>query len=211
MSDSQSATPFRAVIAAARAGDSEARAELFERIYPRLQRIAHRWMATEVRLRRPWLAALFSTGDVVHDVCERVLAELHSFAADTEPALIAWLSVAVRNRLYDVLRFHEAVRRDCRRAIGGAEHLELREPAPGPATKVLHDDLVASFWAVAGRLPVREQELLRSRAHGGRTFEEVALQLGYPSADAARKALYAAQARLLVLLRRAGLAPEGSP
>lgn len=198
---------FEVLLTAARSGDAAARNELFTRIYPRLQRIAHWAMANEVRLRRPWLATLFSTGDVVQDVCQRVLAELHTFAADSERALMAFLGVAVRNRLYDVLRFHEAVRRDCRRVIGVEEDLELRAPSPGPATQVMNEDLMTSFWRVAGQLPVREQELLRLRAHGERTFDELARQLDYPSADAARKALYAAQARLLILLRRTGLAP----
>jgi RNA polymerase sigma-70 factor, ECF subfamily len=205
-----SSSEFAALLSAARSGDAAARDELFTRIYPRLQRIAHWSMTNEVRLRRPWLAALFSTGDVVQDVCQRVLAELHTFEADSERALMTYLGVAVRNRLYDVLRFHEAVRRDCRRAIGVPEDLDLRASSPGPATQVLNEDLLTSFWRVAAQLPPREQELLRLRAHGERTFDEVALQLDYPSADAARKALYAAQARLLILLRRAGLAPGAS-
>ena len=199
---------FQVLLAGARAGDAEARDRLFERLYPRLQRIAHWSMAVEVRQRRPWLAALFSTGDVVQDVCQRVLAELHTFEADSERALFSYLSVAVRNRLYDVLRFHEAVRRDCRRSAGDPSGLELRLPEPGPATQALQSDLVTSFWRIAATLPPRERELLRMRANGEQTFEDVARVLGYPSADAARKALYAAQARLLVRLRAAGLAPE---
>jgi RNA polymerase sigma factor (sigma-70 family) len=192
----------------ARNGDRSAQEALFQRIYPRLQRIAHWSVANEVRLRRPWLAALFSTGDIVQDVCQRVLHELPAFEADNERALISYLGVVVRNRLFDVLRFHEAVRRDCRRAIGNPEDLELREPAAGPATQVLHEDLVAAFWRASDTLPPRERELLRLRAQGAPTFEQIATSLGYPSADAARKALYAAQARLLIQLRRLGLVPE---
>lgn len=201
-------TAFRELLTAARNGDPVAREALFARIYPRLQRIAHWSMVNEVRLRRPWLTALFSTGDVVQDVCQRVLSELPAFEADSERALISFLSVAVRNRLFDVLRFHEAVRRDCRRSAGTPDELELREPSAGPATTALQGDLQTAFWRIAGDLPAREQELLRLRANGERTFDELATELGYPSADAARKALYSAQARLLILLRRAGLAPE---
>lgn len=199
---------FANLLAAARRGDAGAREGLFRRIYPRLQRIAHASMANEVRLRRPWLAALFSTGDIVQDVCERVLADLHTFTADTERALVAWLGVAVRNRLFDVLRYHEAARRDCRRAIASGDAFDTRAAAPGPATQALRDDFVASFWGIAAKLPPREQELLQHRMHGGCTFEELAHALDFPSADAARKAFHAAQARLLVLLRRTGFAPE---
>ncbi len=199
---------FADLLDAARRGEQVAKDTLFDRIYPRLSRIAHASMAVEVRLRRPWLAALFSTGDIVHDVCERVLADLHTFQADNERALWGWLSVAVRNRIFDVLRYHEAVRRDCRRAAGRLDDVEPREPAAGPATQAQRDDLVRSFWAVAERLPPREHELLRLRVQGGRTFEDLAKDLGYPSPDAARKALYAAEARLVVMLRSTGLAPE---
>ena len=203
------ADSFESLLAAARSGDRAAHDRLFERIYPRLARLAHWLMVNEVRLRRPWLSSLFSTGDVVQDVCHRVLVELHTFQADSERALLAWLSVAVRNRLFDVFRFHEAVRRDCRRAIGWEGDLEVTEPGPGPAVQALNDDLATAFQRVATTLPAREQELLRLRAEGAETFERLALDLGYPSADAARKALYVAQARLLVRLRGAGLAPGG--
>lgn len=197
------------MLAAARNGDRAAHDRLFELLYPRLARVTHWLMTNEVRLRRPWLSSLFSTGDVVQDVCHRVLVELHTFQADSERALLAWLSVAVRNRLFDVFRFHEAVRRDCRREIGWEGDAEVTEPSPGPATQALNEDLAAAYQRVAATLPARERELLRLRVEGAETFERVAIELGYPSADAARKALYVAQARLLARLRSANLAPGG--
>ncbi|MBL9076089.1 MAG: sigma-70 family RNA polymerase sigma factor [Planctomycetes bacterium] len=202
--------PFRDLLDRARAGDAAARDHLFERIYPRLERIARWQMACEVRQRRPWLAAQFATGDVVQDVCQRVLADLPSFQADSERALVAYLAVAVRNRMTDALRFHEALRRDCRRAAPDLDELELRAPSPGPATHALQADLAATFWRLAARLSAREQQLLRQRIEDEDTFDAIARDLAFPSADAARKAFYAVQARLLVLLRQAGIEPGRS-
>jgi len=55
--------------------------------------------------------------------------------------------------------------------------------------------------------PARERALLSLRLEQQLEYEQLAQQLAFPSADAARKAFHAVQARLLLRLRQRGLDP----
>jgi RNA polymerase sigma factor (sigma-70 family) len=196
------ASEFGAILVAARQQDAAAIERLVEWCYPRVERIARERLRLDLQVSRPWLAARFSTGDVVQEVFRSVLTDLRGFLGSDERSFVGFLAVIVRNRIVDAVRFHEATTRDARRsrALFGAEaHLASDR---GPMGEVMTAEELGRFAAVLASLPVRDQLLVRARLEDDHSFPELAALLDYPSAFAARRAFYSAQARILVRLRQ---------
>jgi RNA polymerase sigma factor (sigma-70 family) len=189
---------FEETLAAARAGDLEAREALVRRVYPRVEHMVHQALARDLRLSRPWLPARFSTGDIVQDVFRSLIQDLTGFSGTNEAAFVGYLAMIVRNRLLDAIRFHEAAQRDGRRTAQVPEDEEIEGP---PELDLLPSDELEQFLAALRTFPEREQLLLRARIEEGVEFQELADRLGYSSRFAARRAFYAAQALLLIRMR----------
>lgn len=202
-----SADGFEALLAAARRREEAALEELFRRFYPRVEQFVHVAMTRDLRAKRPWISARFSTGDVVQEVFRSVLSDLGAFRGQSPEAFFGFLSTVVRNRLLDLLRFHEADRRDGRRTIEAEGH-EV-SPGHGPATDALAAERRAVFAEVLRGFPEPEQALLRGRIQQRREFKELAGSLGFSSTSAARRAFYAAQAQLVLRLKRRDLGESG--
>ena len=193
--------PFAELLASARRGEAEALGVLTERFYPTVQELVHHRLAADVRSGRPWLTARFSTGDVVHDVFHGVLRDLDAFAGDTEDAFVGYLVVVTRNRIIDMVRFHEADRRDGRRGGPLPEGLDLPASASSPASMAASVERIELIQHALKQFDAREQHLLRARIEGQATFAELAEQLGYETESGARRAFYGAQARLSLILK----------
>ena len=199
-----SATTFGVALEAARRGDAEALGLLAERFYPTVQRLVHRRLELDLRASRPWLATRFSTGDVVQEVFLGVLKDLSAFAGDNEGAFVGYLAIVVRNRIIDAVRFHEADRRDGRRAGPSADQLDLAGPGGDPTAELGTVEQRDRLHEVLKTFPPREQLLLRARLENLATFRELAEQLGYHTESGARRAYYAAHARLALALKGLG-------
>lgn len=198
-------TPFEADLAAARLGDPQALKALAERFYPTVQRLVHHRLQLDLRTSRPWLTARFSTGDVVQDVFLGVLRDLNAFAGDNEGAFVGYLAMVVRNRIIDAVRFHEADCRDGRRAGPSADSLDLAGASSvDPAREVASAEQVDHLRQALSGFEPRDQLLLRARLENLATFRELADQLGYGTESGARRAFYAAQARLALALKQPG-------
>ena len=187
--------------------DSEARNELINRYYPAVRRMVHADLQRQMRYRRPWLWAMFSTGDIVQDVFLGAIRDLKGFLGNDEGALIKYLSTLVRNRLIDAVRFYEANRRDARRlrrdSTGSPRpHPVAEDPTPSVAAALAEQ--VETFREVLESLSIRDRTLISLRLENEESFGEIAEQLSMPTADAARKAFVSAQARVLVKLRARG-------
>jgi RNA polymerase sigma factor (sigma-70 family) len=193
---------FTETLRAARAGDKQAQEDLLRTYYPQVERMVHRSLSRDMRSSRPWLRARFSTGDVVQEVFRSLLADLDGFAGEGEKAFVGYLAMVARNRIIDAIRFHEAAQRDGRSTRPTPEHDPSRSEQQGPATQVASNEELARFHTMMGTLPEREQLLLRARLEQGLRFQDLADQLGYSSPHSARRAFYAAQAQLLILLRQ---------
>ena len=200
-----SAADFLVTLAAARQGESEALDELVVRFYPTVRHKVHLALAGDLRQHRPWLVSLFSTGDVVQEVFHDVVRDLESFQGETEPAFISYLTTVIKNRLIDAIRFHEAARRDRRRDDARIEGADFASPARSPSNRVEEVEELEHVARVLSSFPTRERHLLRERLEKASTFDELAEQLGYRTSDAARKAFYTAQARLLIRLKQMGV------
>lgn len=197
---------LRELLVAAREERSEqALDELCGLLYPRVRRLVHRSLASELR-GRPWLSALFSTSDVVQEVLLGVLRDLDDLRVEGEGPVAAYLAMVTRNRLIDAIRFHEAARRDHRR-VGRDPALlesvgERGEGGGDPSDLAVTIEQIRQFHDALGAFSERDRALLRARIEHTTPFEELSQTLGYASADSARKAFHTAQARLLARLKR---------
>jgi len=196
---------FQTLLEAARAGERAAVDSLATRYYPRVQAMVHRELSRDLRLSRSWMGARFSTGDVVQDVFRLLLRDLSKFEGRSEAAFVGYLSMVIRNRLVDALRFHQAARRDGRRTAALPEEPGSNSGPVGPGTQLAANEQIELYQEALAEFDEKEQLLLRARLECETTFQELALQLGYSSKWAASRAFYAAQARLLILL---GEGPE---
>jgi RNA polymerase sigma factor (sigma-70 family) len=194
---------FDDLIAAARTGETDALDRVFARFFPHVERQVHRALATDLRTGRPWLVTRFSTGDIVQEVFRSVLADPSRFQGGTEREFAGYLAAVVRNRLLDVLRYHEAEQRDGRRTLARTEDDEV-SPHDGPATDALSEDQRIAYEEALAMFEPREQALLRGRIEQSREFKELTADLGYSSVSAAQRTFYRAQARLSIRLRQRG-------
>lgn len=196
-----STTSFGEALEAARRGDAQALELLSQRFYPTVQRIVHQRLELDLRKGRPWLAARFSTGDVVQDVFLGVLRDLNAFGGDNEAAFVGYLAMVVRNRIVDAVRFHEAERRDGRRFGPSVDVLDLAGEDSDPALAAAAAEQMDRVREALTRFDPREQLLLRARLENLASFAELADQLGFQTESGARRAYYSAQARLALALK----------
>jgi RNA polymerase sigma-70 factor (ECF subfamily) len=168
----------------AKAGDTRALDALLERCLPPLRRWA--------RGRLPRYARdLGDTQDLVQDVVAHTLTRLAVFEPRHQGALQAYLRQAVMNRIRDELR------RRARRPV--AVELDDRHADAGesPLEQAIGREDLERYEAALARLDARDREAIVARLELQQSYEEIALALGKPSADAARMAVVRAIARLI--------------
>lgn len=201
---------FEALLRRAKSGEDDAKNELFESFYPRVQRKVHHSLDQDLRRSRPWLKARFSTGDVVQEVFRSVISDLDTFGGTTERAFAGYLSMVVRNRIIDVIRFHEAEQRDGRRKGNPLVEEQHESDEIDPAQRAVTTDEIDRLLEAMSTFPERDQLLLRARLEDMASFPELAEQLGFGSVSAVRRAFFSAQAKLALRLD-AGLEGEDAP
>ncbi|MCR9247797.1 MAG: sigma-70 family RNA polymerase sigma factor [bacterium] len=190
-----------ALIARARTGHAPALAELCRLFYPEVRAQVHNSLAHDYRGQRPWLSSLLSTGDVVHDIFLSVVRGIDRFRGGSKLEFVGYLAALTRNRLIDMVRFHEASRRDARRVEPVQDGFE---PTNGPAPEAIAESAeeIARAHELIKALPPRDRALLRGRLEDDTPFEQLARTLGYASADSARKSYHLVQAKLLTRLQQ---------
>jgi len=198
------------LLAQARAGSSAARDELLARLMPQVRALVHRQIQRRLRPQQHALLRLLSTGDVVQDVLLDVLHKLERWDGHDEHAFGALLATLVEHRLLDQIRRSQAGRRDVRKQSDeGPATAGVIQDSPGPATMAAGAEQLAIYREVLATFPDRERALLALRLEADTGWEEIAQRLAWPSADAARKAFHAVEARLLLRLRQRGLDRPG--
>jgi RNA polymerase sigma factor (sigma-70 family) len=175
----------------AQSGDDDALNELLARYLPRLQRWASGRLPAGVR-------TMLDTGDLVQDAIINALRHLNTLEIRTESTLQAYLRQAVKNRIIDLYR--RAARHPVREEIPEnalADDTSPLEAAIGAEALECYERALAS-------LKHDEREAIVLRVELGLDYEEMATQLGKPSADAARMAVTRAIARLAREMGRSG-------
>jgi len=167
----------------ARGGDDIAGERLFGRLVPGLRRWA--------RGRLPGYAReLCDTQDVVQDTVLHALRRLDRFEVRHPGALLAYLRQAVLHRITDEVR--RAQRRPMTTEL--ADHAD--EDALSPLDRMLGQQDLARYEAALRRLREEDRAAILCRLEHQSTYDEMAIALGKPSANAARVAVRRALMRL---------------
>jgi RNA polymerase sigma-70 factor (ECF subfamily) len=155
-------------------GDEEAVGLLVERSLPPLRRWA--------RGRLPaWARSVAETQDLIQDAVIRSIPHLKHFEARHPGALQAYLRQAIANHIRDEIRKVNA-----RPPIGGNLPENKVDPGPSPLERAIGRERLDRYDAALAKLRPAEREAIVARLELQQSYEEVALALGKPSADAAR-------------------------
>ena len=156
-----------------RQGDEGAVGLLVERSLPPLRRWA--------RGRLPiWARGLADTQDLVQDAVIRAIPHLNHFEARHPGALQAYLRQAIVNHIRD------EIRRVRSRPVRADMPEDKVDPDPSPLERAIGRQRLERYEAALSKLRPIEREAIVARLELQQSYEEVALALGKPTADAAR-------------------------
>ena len=165
-------------------GDEAAVGLLVERSLPPLKRWA--------RGRLPqWAREIDDTQDLVQDTIVNSLRRLDQFDSRHEGALQAYLRQAVLNRIRD------EARRFTRRPPAAELTDSYQSEAASPLDIAIGREGVARYEAALQRLRPVDREAIIGRLELQHDYQELAVILGKPNANAARVAVTRALARLM--------------
>ena len=177
------------LIERARAGDQQALERLFARHLEPLQR----WASGRLP---KWARDLADTDDLVQDTLLKTFKRIEHFEPRRVGALQAYLRNAVLNRLRDELR-----RKGREPVSTNLDSVDV-ESAGTPLEHAIGRETVEIYEQALERLKAEEREAIIARVELGYSYEEVAVMLDKPTADAARKAAERALVRLAEEMKR---------
>jgi RNA polymerase sigma-70 factor (ECF subfamily) len=168
-----------------RRGDARARDLLVERSLPQLRRWA--------RGRLPqWARSMADTQDLVQDAVMRALPKLEAFEVRHPGALQSYLRQAVQNRIYDEVR-----KVNSRPTAAGEVPEEVPDLTPSPLEQAIGKQGFDRYERALKTLKPADRDAIVARIELQQSYEEVAIALGKPNANAARMAVTRALARLI--------------
>lgn len=168
----------------ARSGDPASVEALFDRCLPPLRRWARGRLPGDAR-------ELIDTQDLVQDTVLRTLTKLSAFQPQHQGALQAYLRQAVANRIRDEIRTAH------RRPVAVELNDVHADTAPSPLERAIGQEGIARYEAALQRLRPADREAIVARIELQQSYEEIAVALGKPNAEAARIAVRRALARLV--------------
>jgi len=177
------------LIERARAGDQQALERLFARHLEPLQR----WASGRLP---KWARDLADTDDLVQDTLLKTFKRIEHFEPRRVGALQAYLRNAVLNRLRDELR-----RKGREPVSANLDSVDV-ESAESPLEHAIGREAVEIYEQALERLKAEEREAIIGRVELGYSYEELAVMLDKPTADAARKAAERALVRLAEEMKR---------
>jgi RNA polymerase sigma-70 factor (ECF subfamily) len=172
-------------------GDEEAVGLLVERSLPPLKRWA--------RGRLPqWARGVAETQDLVQDAVIRALPRLKTFEARHPGALQAYLRQAITNHIRDEIRKVQA------RPLSTELRDNHRDGGPSPLEKAIGVERLERYETALETLRPADREAIIARLELQQSYEEVAIALGKPNADAARMAVTRAVKALIKAMNDRG-------
>lgn len=171
-----------------KSGDAEALERLLARCLPPLRRWAHGRLPRSAR-------DMQDTADLVQDTIVAALKRLGQFEPKHEGALQAYLRQAIANKITDILR------KKARRPIQAEMPTDVPANAASPLEEFLGQEKMARYEAALARLRPADREALIARLELQYRYDELAVALGKPSANAARVAVSRAIQRLAEEMR----------
>jgi RNA polymerase sigma-70 factor (ECF subfamily) len=136
------------------------------------------------------------TDDLVQETVIRALHRIGQFESRHDGALQAYLRQAIVNRIRD------EVRRAGRAPVSMELHENHSDSSASPLEQAIGHEAVARYDAALARLRPVEREAIVARVEMECSYQEVALALGKPSAEAARMTVSRALLRLAEEMNR---------
>ncbi len=167
----------------ARAGDERALDRLFARYVPRL----HRWAHRRVPL---WARSAADTADYVQETVLQTLRHLSTFEPQREGALLGYLRRSLVNRVRDQFR-HAA-----RHPAPGELDEQMADGGSSPLDLAIREEDRERYEAGLKRLRRADRRAIVASIELGYSYDQIALVLNKPSAEAARVAVRRALVRL---------------
>ncbi len=187
----------------ARAGDADAKAELFARYRVPLDRFLHARLSSPAR-------ALYETDDLVQEVFSRALARLGDFQYRGIGSFWSYLRQIGMNHVIQVSRKYEVPGRAATRPIDTVE-APVADVAT-PLGALLKKEEIEAFDRALSGVSLEYREVLLMRLELGLDYATIATECGLPSADAARMTVRRAIERVVREMRfgntRAGDRPD---
>jgi RNA polymerase sigma factor (sigma-70 family) len=167
-----------------RQGDRDALDRLYSRCLPPLRRWARGRLPSAAR-------GALDTQDLVQDTVVNSLRRLDHFDSRHEGALQAYLRQAVLNRIRD------EARRFSRRPVQAELSESFQSDAASPLDIAIGREGVKRYEEALQRLRPSDREAIIGRLELQHDYQELAIILGKPNANAARVAVTRALARLM--------------
>lgn len=124
-----------------------------------------RYEGALVRYATRLLGNLDSARDVVQDVFLRLCSENPTKVRDH---LAPWLFTVCRNRALDVMRKENRMN-----SLEDAALEVLESGDPSPAERLEHEETTNHVLALLGRLPLKQQEVIRLKFQEGLSYREI--------------------------------------
>lgn len=167
----------------ARAGESQALGRLFARYLPQLRRWAHRRVPL-------WARNAADTADYVQEAVLHTVKNLDHFEPQGEGALLAYLRQALQNRIRD--QFRRAARRPAPAELADS----YPDPGVMPLDAAIDRENEQRYRTALLKLRPADRSAIVARIELGFTYQQLALVLDKPTAEAARLAVRRALLRL---------------
>jgi RNA polymerase sigma-70 factor (ECF subfamily) len=187
MPDPRTANPLEStqqLLDLVRQGDRDALDRLYARCLPPLRRWARGRLPAAAR-------GALDTQDLVQDTVVNSLRRLDQFDSRHEGALQAYLRQAVLNRIRD------EARRFSRRPVQAELSESFQSEGASPLDIAIGREGVERYEAALQRLRPADREAIIGRLELQHDYQELAIILGKPNANAARVAVTRALARLM--------------
>jgi RNA polymerase sigma factor (sigma-70 family) len=169
----------------AKGGDDGARNQLFDRLRP----MVRRWATGRLPV---WARFRSDSDDLVQEALMATVRNLPKIDATDSVAFYAYLHRALQNKILD-----EVSRAKLRPRWNGEPLETVEEFAPSPLDALLGAEAFDRYKRALARLSQEDQAAIVVRIELGFTLEETAVELGKPSADAARMAVSRAVKRVV--------------
>jgi RNA polymerase sigma factor (sigma-70 family) len=169
----------------ARAGDQQALEALCIRCLKSMSRYAAGRLPGGVR-------GMIETQDIVQEAVQRGMCRLHEFEPRHQGALIAYMRKTLKNLIIDHVR--TSVRRPMQVSLDRDHAVEA--DSRSPLEHALDAEQIERYEAALARLKPRDADLIRLKVEEQLTHDEIAVELGLPSGNAARIAFKRAVLRL---------------
>jgi len=168
-------------------GDDRAMNLLLERSLPRLKR----WASGRLP---QWARSMAETNDLIQNAVIRALPHMKAFEVRHPGALQAYLRQAVSNHIRD------EIRRVKTRPAPTELDEQVADGVPSPLEQAIGRQGLERYEAALQRLRPADREAIIARIELQQSYEEVAIALGKPSADAARMAVTRAVKNLIAAM-----------